>query len=240
MSNNSYGSYKKSSAIVAAFPHTIPIMAGFLFLGMSYGVFMRSKGFPFWMPILTSSTVFAGSMEFAAVNLLLSAFSPLQAFFMTLLVNARHLFYGVTLLDKYKGTGFLKPYLIFGLCDESFSINCAIDAPAGVDKNRFMFFVTLLNQIYWVTGSTLGGILGGLISFNTHGLEFVMTAMFVVIFLEQWLKEKNHLSSILGLALSTISLMIFGKGNYIIPAMVLILLVLTLLRPYFAKKGAEV
>ena len=183
----------KKKAFKAAFPFTIPIFAGFWFLGMTYGIYMNVSGFPFWYPMIMSITIFAGSMEFVAVNLLLGAFNPLQAFLLTLMVNARHLFYGISMLDKYRGTGAKKPYLIFGMCDESFSINYTADIPKGVDKGWFMFFVTLLNQCYWFFGTSLGAIFGSFIHFNTEGLDFVMTAMFVVIFLEQWLKEKNHL-----------------------------------------------
>jgi len=231
---------KNISALATAFPHTLPIMAGFLFLGMSYGIYMQSKGFSFLYPMLMSITIFAGSMEFAAVNLLLGAFDPLQAFFMTLLVNARHLFYGISLLDKYRGTGIKKLYLIFGLCDESFSINCSVAPPKNVDKNEFMFFITLLNQCYWVAGATMGGIFGNFISFNTKGIEFVMTAMFVVIFLENWLKEKNHLSSLIGILLPVLCLIIFSKDGYIIPSMLAIMAALILLKPYFTKREAKV
>ena len=178
---------KIKSAFKCAFPYTIPIFAGFWFLGMTYGNYMNVSGFSFWYPMLMSMTIFAGSMEFVTVSMLLGAFNPLQAFAMTLMINARHLFYGISMLDKFKNTGRKKPYLIFGMCDESFSINCSADIPQGIDKGWFMFFVTLLNQIYWVSGSTLGGVLGSVIHFNTKGLDFVMTAMFVVIFMEQWL-----------------------------------------------------
>ena len=229
---------KNLKALTLAFPHTLPIMAGFLFLGISYGIYMQSKGFSFLYPILISITVFAGSMQFAAVNLLLGAFDPLQAFIMTLMVNARHLFYGISLLEKYRGTGLKKLYLIFGLCDESFSINCSVTPPDGVDSGKFMFFVTLLNQCYWVTGATLGGIFGNLISFNVMGIEFVMTAMFVVIFTENWLKEKNYLSSLLGLLLPILCLIVLGKDGYIIPSMLIIMAALLLLQPYFNKREA--
>ena len=194
----------------AAFPYTVPILAGFLFLGATYGIYMNVSGFSFLYPMLMSMTVFAGSAEFVAVSLLLSAFDPIQAFLMILMINARHLFYGVSLLEKYAGTGWKKFYLIFGMCDESFSINCSVDIPENVDKGWFMFFVTILNQSYWVCGATLGGIFGSFINFNTEGLDFVMTAMFVVIFLEQWLKEKNHTSSLIGIGLSLVCLIIFG------------------------------
>lgn len=217
-------------ALRAAFPKTIPIFAAFWFLGLTYGIYMNALGFSFWYPMVMSLTIFAGSMEFVAANMLLGSFNPLQAFTMALMINARHLFYGISMLDKYKGTGWKKFYLIFGMCDESFSINYTADIPKDVDKGWFMFFVTALNHVYWFTGATMGGLFGSLLSFNTEGLEFVMTAMFVVIFTEQWLKEKKHGSSLLGLAISVLCLIVFGSENFIIPAMAAIILMLTLLR----------
>lgn len=229
-----------AKALKAAFPHTIPIFAGFWFLGMTYGIYMNVSGFPFWYPMIMSLTIFAGSIEFVTVNMLLGAFHPLQAFAMTLMINARHLFYGISMLDKYKGTGWKKFYLIFGLCDESFSINYTADIPEDVDKGWFMFFVTLLNHFYWFFGATLGGIFGSLLHFNTEGLDFVMTAMFVVIFMEQWLKEKNHISGILGIGISLGCLLVFGADNFIIPSMAAILVVLTLLRRPLERGETEV
>lgn len=227
-------------AFKAAFPHTIPIMTGFLFLGMTYGIYMNVSGFSFLYPMLMSMTIFAGSMEFVTVNMLLGAFHPLEALTMTLMINARHLFYGISMLDKYKGTGLKKLYLIFGMCDESFSINYTADIPKDVDKGWFMTWVTLLNHSYWVLGATLGGIFGSFIHFNTEGIEFVMTALFVVIFLEQWLKEKNHVNAITGLMISVLCLVLFGRDNFIIPSMLGILGVLTLLRKPLEKKGETV
>lgn len=224
-----------SRAFRAAFPKTIPIFAGFWFLGLTYGIYMNTSGFSFWYPMLMSLTIFAGSMEFVTVNLLLGAFHPIQAFFLTLMINARHLFYGISMLDKYRGTGWKKFYLIFGMCDESFSINYTAEIPEDVDKGWFLFFVTLLNHFYWFTGATLGGIFGSLIHFNTEGLEFVMTAMFVVIFMEQWLKEKNHVSALAGLGISLLCLLVFGAEHFIIPAMLGLLGVLTLLRNHLEK-----
>lgn len=198
---------------------------------------MNVSGFSFWYPMLMSITIFAGSMEFVTVNLLLGAFNPLQAFVMALMINARHLFYGISMLDKYRGTGWKQCYLIFGMCDESFSINYTADIPEGVDKGWFMFFVTLLNQFYWFFGSTLGGVLGSFIHFNTEGLDFVLTALFVVIFLEQWLKDKDHTSSILGIVLSLLCLIAFGADDFMIPSMIAIAGVLTLLRKPLEKGG---
>ena len=225
-------------ALYAAFPNTIPILAGFLFLGMTYGIYMNVSGFSFWYPCLMSLTIFAGSVEFVAVNLLLGAFHPIQALAMTLMLNARHLFYGISMLDRFRGLGLKKIYLIFGMCDETFSINYTAEIPPDVDRGWFMFFVTLLNHLYWFAGATLGGIFGSFITFNTEGLDFVMTAMFVVIFLEQWLKEERHESSLLGIGLSILSLIAFGADGFLIPAMLSILAVLTLLRrPLEKTKG---
>ena len=217
-------------ALFCAFPYTIPIFAGFWFLGMTYGIYMNVSGFSFWYPMLMSLTIFAGSVEFVAVNLLLGAFNPLHALAMTLMINARHLFYGISMLDKFRGVGLKKIYLIFGMCDESFSINYTADIPQDVDKGWFMFFVTLLNHIYWFSGATLGGIFGSFIHFNTEGLDFVMTAMFVVIFMEQWLKEKRHTSALVGIGISLLCLLTFGADHFIIPSMLAILGVLTLIR----------
>ena len=218
-------------AFRAAFPYTIPIFAGFWFLGLTYGIYMNVSGFSFWYPMIMSVTIFAGSMEFVAVGLLMGSFNPLQAFLMTLMINARQLFYGLSMLEKFKGTGLKKLYLIFGMCDETFSINYTADIPEGVDRGWFMFFVTLLNQIYWFFGATMGGVCGSLIHFDTEGLDFVMTAMFVVIFMEQWLKDRDHTSAVVGIGLSLACLLLFGADGFIIPAMIAILGVLTLLRP---------
>ncbi|MBR5800282.1 MAG: azaleucine resistance protein AzlC [Lachnospiraceae bacterium] len=224
-------------AFKAAFPHTVPIFAGFWFLGLTYGIYMNVSGFSFWYPMLMSLTIFAGSMEFITVNLLLGAFNPLQALALTLMINARHLFYGISMLENYKNTGRKKFYLIFGMCDESFSINYTAKIPEHVDKSWFMFFVTLLNHLYWVFGATLGGICGSFIRFDTEGLEFVMTAMFVVIFMEQWMKEKDKTSALMGLFLSALSLVLLGPEHFIIPAMAAILFFLTMGRKSLQKGG---
>jgi len=224
-------------ALLCAFPKTIPIMTGFLFLGMSYGIYMKVSGFSFVYPLCMSLVIFGGSLEFVTVTMLLGSFAPLQTFLMALMIQARHLFYGIALLEKYKGTGWKKPYLIFGLCDESFSINCSTEVSEGVDKGWFYFFVTILNQSYWVTGATIGGILGSLIQFNTEGLDFVMTAMFVVIFLEQWLKEKKHYTALIGVLASAVCLLLFGADSFLIPTMVCIVCFLTVFKRPIEKAG---
>lgn len=225
----------KTKAFKAALPYTLPICVGFLFIGMSYGFLMRSKGFSFVYPMLMSFFIYAGSMEFVTVNLLLSVFNPLHAFFLTLMVNARHLFYGISMLDKYKNTGWKKPYLIFGMCDEAFMINCTASMLPGVDRGWFMFFVTMLNQIYWVTGATLGALLGYVIHIDTTGIEFVMTALFVVMFIGQWEESREHRPALIGAGCSLLCLLIFGSQSFLLPAMALIILCFL-----FDKKNQEV
>jgi 4-azaleucine resistance transporter AzlC len=231
---------EKITALKAAFPHTVPILTGFLFLGAAYGILMNSKGYGLGWTVLMSVVVFAGSAQYVAVTFLTTVFNPLYALLMTLVINARHLFYGLSMLEKYRGAGKLKPYLIFGLIDETFSIVCTAEPPAGVNKNWFYFFVTLLDHIYWVTGSAIGGLLGSLMSFNIKGLDFVLTALFVVIFVGQWRTKENRLPAVIGVGCTVVCLLIFGQSSFIIPAMLAILAVLTLFRKRFEGKAAAV
>ncbi|MCH4206761.1 MAG: AzlC family ABC transporter permease [Solobacterium sp.] len=229
----------KLDALKAAFPHTLPIMAGFEFLAIAYGLMMNLKGFSFWYPFLTALVVYGGSLEYVIATMLVSPFAPLQVFLTALMIQARHLFYGIAMLDKYKGTGKKKWYLIFALCDETFSINCSTEIPEGIDHGWFYFWVTFLNQCWWVSGALIGGLLGSLLTFNTKGLDFVMTAMFVVIFLEQFLKEKSHLSAWIGFGAAIICLVLFGKDQFLIPTMCVILLLLTALRKPIEERSVE-
>lgn len=230
--------HSKKAALKAAFPHTIPVLAGFLFLGAAYGILMGSKGFAFYWSILMSAVTFAGSMQFVAISLLTAAFDPLSAFLLTLMVNARHLFYGVSMLERYEKTRWKKWYLIFGLCDETFSIVCSVEVPEGVEPGWFYLFVTLLNQSYWVGGTALGALFGSLFNFHTQGIDFVMTALFVVIFINQWRERRNHLPALIGVAVSVICLAAFGPDRFLPPAMGLILLLFALLKkPMERKEG---
>ena len=226
----------RRKALKAAFPCTIPIMTGFIFLGAAYGIYMNASGFSFVYPLFMSMLIYGGSLEFVAVEMLLSPFAPLQVFIMALLIQARHLFYGLSMLDKFRGTGWKKFYLIYGMCDETFSVNYTADIPEDVDRGWFMFFVTLLNQFYWVASATTGGIIGSLLKVNTDGISFVMTAMFVVIFMDQWLKENQHISSLIGLGVSLICLLIFGADSFMIPTMITIVVLLTVLRHRLEKE----
>ncbi|MDD2458378.1 MAG: AzlC family ABC transporter permease [Eubacteriales bacterium] len=220
----------KLRALRAAFPHTVPVLTGFSFLGMAYGILMASKGYGVGWTFLMSLFVFAGSAQYMAITLLTAAFNPVYAFFLTLMINARHLFYGLSLLEKFREAGRFRPYLIFGLCDESFSILCSAEPPEGVDRNWFMFFITLLDHSYWVLASVAGGLLGSLLSFNTRGLDFVLTALFVVIFVSQWKSQKKHGPALIGVASSVACLLLFGPDRFIVPAMIAILAILLVFR----------
>lgn len=221
---------EKTKALKAAFPHTIPVFTGFTFLGIAYGILMNTKGYGVGWTVLMSLVVFAGSAQYVAITFLTAVFNPVHALLMTLMVNARHLFYGISMLEKYKSAGRLKPYLIFGLCDETFSIVCSTEPPAGVNRNWFMFFITLLDHGYWVLGSLIGGLIGSVVSFNTKGLDFALTALFTVIFVSQWKSQKNHKPAIIGVLCSVICLIIFGSSNFIIPSMLAIVSILIITR----------
>ena len=221
---------KIAAAAKAAFPNTIPIMAGYLFVGAAYGILVRSLGFPFYAPILISIFVFAGAMQFVLADMMILPFAPVSAFFATLIFNARHIFYGLSMLGKYGKLGKKRFPIIFWMSDETFSVNCSVEVPQGIDKGWFYFFVSVFDYSYWIAGTTIGSIGGQFIPFDTTGIDFVMTALFLVIFVGQWEKEKSHISSLGGLAISLICLVIFGSGNFILPSMIAIILFLTLLR----------
>lgn len=228
--------HESTAALRAAFPCTIPVLAGYLFLGITYGVLMATSGFPYYYPILTALIIYTGSMEFLLVHILLSSFNPVSAFATAFMVGARHLFYGISMLPKYRNMGWKKFYLIYTTSDETFSINYTAKVPEGVDRGMFYFWVSFLDQMYWVTGSALGGIGGSLISFNTDGLDFAMTAMFTVILVQQWMRDRSHISELTGFLGSLICLKIFGPDNFIIPSMIVIFAVLTLARGRLEKE----
>lgn len=241
------GREKAGEALIQAFPHTIPILAGYLFLGITYGILMRTSGFPWWLPGVTALVIYTGSMEFLMTDILLSSFHPLSAFVTAVMVGARHLFYGLSMLKKYSHMGWKKFYLIYTTSDETFAVNYSVEIPPGTDRGWFYFWVSLLDQLYWFTGALIGGICGGLIHFRTEGLDFVMTAMFTVIFLDQWRKDGtslhtllwDHIPELAGIAGSVAALLIFGPDRFIIPAMVLILVMLAAVRPRLDHEGPE-
>ena len=218
------------SALGAAAPRTIPVLAGYFVLGLGYGIYVESLGLPVWLPMLMGTVVYGGSLEFVLASLLLGAFSPLSAFLMALMIQARHLFYGLAMLERYKGYGWRSAYMIFAMSDETFSITCSAQPPEGVDRGWFMFFITLLDQLYWVLSAGLGAVVGSVLPFSTEGVDFVMTAMFTVIFLNQWEKDPQHYSALIGVAAPLACLALFGPGSFLLPSMGCILVLLLALR----------
>ncbi|MWV46438.1 branched-chain amino acid ABC transporter permease [Paenibacillus sp. HJL G12] len=229
----------KRHALKTAFPYTLPVLMGYLFLGIAFGVLLNSKGFNTAWAFVMSLLIYAGSMQFVAINLLVSPFQLAAAFFITLMVNARHLFYGLSMLDRFKASGRLKPYMMFSLTDETFSLLSSVKAPDNVNPKWFMFFIALLNQGYWIAGSLIGNIAGSLISFNSTGIDFAMTALFIVIFVEQWEQAKNHVPAILGIVITALCLILFGADRFILFAMAGILVSLSLLRGKLHVKESE-
>ena len=214
-----------------AFLSTVPVMTGYLVLGMGFGVILRTKGFGVLWAFLMSTFIYAGSMQFVAIDLLTGGASIALASLTTLMVNARHLFYGVSMIDKYKNTGAKKPYLIYALTDETYSLVCSDTAAKTVsDRNGYYFTVSLLDHIYWVTGSVLGSLLGSVIPFNTEGIDFALTALFITVFTEQWLSEKKHAPALIGVGASIACLLIFGRDSFLIPAMIIITVLLVIIR----------
>lgn len=227
---------KKLKVLKSAFPYTIPVLTGYLFLGLAYGILMKVNGFGLGLTALTSLAIFAGSLQYVGISFLTTAFEPLKVLMMSIIINARHLFYGISMLEKYNDTGLKKPFLIFGLTDETFSIVCSNEPPEGVDRDSFYFCITLLNYSYWVISGILGNILGNFISFNTTGIDFVLTALFVVIFINQWSEEKGRVPAVIGVLCSVVNLIIFGPNNFILPAMASILILLAFYRKVFREE----
>ncbi len=230
---------EKRQALKAAFPVTIPVLMGYLFIGIAYGMLMASKGYAYGWSILMSLFVYAGSMQFVATNFFAGGTSWITIIFITFMVNIRHVFYGLSMLTKLKDMGRKKPYMIFSLTDETFSLLCSAAAPEGVNQNWFLFFIALLDQFYWVAGSILGGIAGSFIPFNTKGIDFAMTALFIVIFVEQWQSCKQHLPAVTGVLVSLLCLLIFGPSGFILPSMIAIVLFLTASYQKPKKEPAE-
>ena len=227
---------KHMKALKAAFPHTLPVLTGFFFTGIAYGILMSTKGYGAVWSTLMSAIAFCGSMQYVAVNLLVISFNPLQGFLMALMVNARHLFYGISMLKKYRGLGKIKFLLIFWLCDETFSLVCSTEPPRGVETRWFYFYISMLDYSYWVISTLLGGLIGNLITFNTKGIDFALTALFVVIFLNGWKERANRPASLIGMICGAISLALFGADQFIIPAMGLLLIILTVGRNKLTKE----
>lgn len=217
------------NALRRALKSTLPVLTGYLVLGFGFGVIMRAEGFGALVAVAMSVFIYAGSMQYAAVGLMTGGASLIAIGFTTLMVNARHVFYGVSMLDKYKKMGAVKPYLIFGLTDESYSLVCSAD-PSHPDYKKYSIFVTALDHLYWIGGTALGASLGAVMPFSTEGIDFALTALFLTVFIEQWLSAKRYFSALLGVGASVLALVIFGADRFLIPAMLIIALVLAIKR----------
>lgn len=226
-------------AAKTAFFDTIPVMTGYLFLGIGFGIIMQQNGFGLGWAVAMSVFIYAGSMQYVGVGLLTGGAGLVTAALATLLVNARHLFYGISMINAYKGTGKKKPYLIFALTDETYSLVSREQLPQGVDRNSYFFLVSLFDQCYWVVGTVLGSMAGSLIPMNFEGIDFALTALFVTIFVEQWLSSKDHFPAIVGVASAAACLLLFGPDTFLIPTMILITAIFVLIhRQQGGAKGA--
>ena len=223
MSTVSKGTVKK------AFTATIPVMTGYLVLAIGFGILLKTKGYGVGWSIAMSGFIYAGSMQYLAIDLLCGGASLVTTAITTLMVNARHLFYGISMVERYQDTGKKKPYLMFALTDETYSLVCSEESVKGINEPKeYYFLVSLFNQSYWVTGSVIGSLLGNIIPFNVEGIDFALTALFVTIFVEQWLTTKNHIPAMVGVVSSVACLLIFGAESFLIPTMMIIVALLVL------------
>lgn len=229
----------KKNALRAAFLDTVPVMTGYVFLGFGFGILLHQSGYGVLWAGAMSLFIYAGSMQYMAVSLLSSGAGLLTAALTTLVVNARHLFYGISMVDAYKGAGRKKPYLIFALTDETYSLVSKNQVPEGMNRHAYCLLVSALDQVYWVAGSLLGSLAGSLLPFDFQGIEFVLTALFVTIFVEQWLSTENHAPAIIGVVSTTACLLLFGSDVFLIPSMLVIAAVLTIMRRTGKEKSHE-
>lgn len=230
--------YKR--AFQKAFPYTIPVLTGYLFIGIAFGVMYAEKGYSFLWAALMSILVYAGSGQYLAVNFFVPGISFLHVIFMTLMVNIRHVFYGISLLDKFNQMGAKRWYMIFGLTDETYSLLCTTNIPEDVEEEKFLFAISIMNQSYWVIGSVIGGLAGAVLPFESEGIDFAMTALFVVIFVEQWMNKSNRIPELTGIIASVICLQFFGAEQFVLPSMLLIIMVLFFSRKRLEGKGERI
>lgn len=223
-----------------ALVRTLPVMTGYLVLGLGFGILAQQNGYGIWWGLAMSLFIYAGSMQYLLVGLLTGGASLLSTALATLMVNARHLFYGISMVDAYQNAGKKKPYMIFALTDETYSLVCKLDLPDGMNPHSYCFAVSLLDQCYWVAGTCLGALVGQILPFDATGIDFAMTALFVTVFVEQWLSTKNHLPALVGLGLSAACLAVFGPDGFLIPAMLAITAALLLARRPLEQGGDSV
>ncbi|MCR5357055.1 MAG: AzlC family ABC transporter permease [Lachnospiraceae bacterium] len=216
--------------ISKAFYRSLPVMAGYIVLGIGFGILLRNAGFGVLWAFAMSVFIYAGSMQYVGIGLLTGGASVITTIITTIMVNARHLFYSISMIDKYKNSGRYKPYLIFALTDETYSLLCDDKGPSADTIDRYRFYVSLFNHCYWITGSVIGSLLGAVLPFSTRGIEFSMTALFIASFTEQWITSKDHIPALTGLISTVFCLIVFGADRFLIPSMLLITLILTIIR----------
>ena len=229
----------RQKLIKELFRYTLPVMTGYIFLGIAFGLLMRQKGFPVYYPVLMSIIIYSGALEFAAVPILSAPFDPLGSFILGLMLSARHLFYGLPMLKKYKDTAKSKPFLIFGLTDETFSILSTVEVPNGLKDKHFYVGVTALDYLYWNIGTLLGALLGSILTINLKGLDFTLTALFIVLFVEQLKDKAGLISGFIGLIATSCVLALFGSEKMVIISMLIILLALMLCKPVLSKHNCQ-
>ncbi|MBQ1252245.1 MAG: AzlC family ABC transporter permease [Firmicutes bacterium] len=219
-----------TQSLKAAFPKTIPIIPGYIFMGIAFGILLTNLGYEWYWPVLMAVVIFAGMAQFVSVNMLVPGLSFFNTFLFQFVLNARHIFYGLSMLEKFKIMGKLKPYMIFTMTDETYSILCSTKVPDGVSEKHYYFFIALLDHSYWILGCLLGGVVGSMITFNTTGIDFSMTAFFVTVVIDQWRDTKDHIPAICGFIVTAVCLIFFGAEKFIIPALLGITACLLLFR----------
>lgn len=223
-------------AFKKAFPYTIPVLTGYLFIGIAFGVMYAEKGYSFLWAMLMSVVVYAGSGQYLAVNFFVPGISFVQVVFLTFMVNVRHIFYGISLVERFNKIGKSRWYMIFALTDETYSLLCTTKVPKGVEESKFLFAISVLDHSYWVLGSVIGAIAGTVLPISSEGIDFAMTALFVVIFVEQWMDRKNRIPAMIGVSMAVASLLIFGANNFVLPAMLAIMALLFVGRKRLEKE----
>ena len=231
------GGYRQ--ALKRAFPYTVPVMAGYLFIGAAFGVMFADSGYNVLWAVLMSVVVYAGSGQYLATTFFVPGISILQAVFLTLMVNIRHVFYGLSLVDRYNRFGRKRWYLIFGMTDETYSLICTTDVPDDVDEEKFLLSITLLDQLYWIIGTAIGSLAMTVVAFDSTGIEFAMTALFIVMFMELWYRRSNRPAELIGLIAAVVCLAVFGAENFVLPTMLLIVAVILLGRKRLEKGRAD-
>lgn len=220
-----------------AFVDSIPIMAGYVFIGIGFGIIMEDKGMGIWWVLAMCILIYSGAMQFVTINLITGGASFIASAITALMVSCRHLFYAISMIDGYKGSGLKKPYLIYALTDETYSLVCRDNLPEGMNKHTYSFLLSLFNQSYWVIGCIIGSLAGTLITFSTEGIDFAMTALFVSIFTEQWFETRDKSSALTGVGVSLLCLILFGPQRFLIPTMIGITIVLTLIEKLRARRN---